>query len=79
MGEDLPFDKALERLEEIVECLEHEEPGLEEALKLFEEGVKLVRLCGARLKEAEGEVEELVELAGGSLGRVPLEPEEISP
>lgn len=52
-GKELPFEKAMERLEEIVETLESGDPSLEASLALFEEGVALSRRCNKRLDEAE--------------------------
>lgn len=59
--DDLKFEKALERLEEIVRLLEKGEITLEESLKLFEEGVKLARHCSTKLDEAEGKIKILAE------------------
>jgi exodeoxyribonuclease VII small subunit len=51
------FEQALERLEGVVGRLEDGDVPLEEALKLFEEGVRLTRLCAKKLDEAEKKVE----------------------
>jgi len=53
------FEQALRRLEEIVSSLEGGEADLDQALKLFEEGISLVRLCDKQLKEAEQKLEQL--------------------
>ena len=53
------FEKALKQLEEIVHKLESGELGLEESLKLFEEGVKLSRMCNKKLELAERKIEML--------------------
>jgi exodeoxyribonuclease VII small subunit len=53
------FEQALERLEEIVSSLERGETDLDESLKLFEEGISLVRLCNQQLKQAEQKLEQL--------------------
>ena len=47
------FEAALSRLEEIVKELEAGELPLEQSLKLFEEGIKLSRVCNKRLEDAE--------------------------
>lgn len=57
--EDLTFEQALQRLEEIVEALEGETPDLETALESYEEGTELARYCLKRLEAAELRVEEL--------------------
>ena len=41
---EISFEKAMERLEEIVNSLESGESPLDKSLSLFEEGVKLVKL-----------------------------------
>ena len=67
------FEKALARLEDIVEELEKGELALEEALQLFEEGVKISRFCSARLKQAERKVEILLKDEQGKLVEEPYE------
>lgn len=59
--EEEPFEVLLERLERIVRQLERGEASLEDSLKLFEEGVRLSRLCTARLDRIQGRVEVLLE------------------
>ena len=54
------FEEAMQRLEEVVARLESEEVSLSESLKLFEEGVKLMRFCHQRLDEVEAKVKILV-------------------
>lgn len=54
---ELKFEDALARLEEIVRRLEQGEARLDDALQLFEEGVKLARLCNKELDEAEAKIE----------------------
>ncbi len=61
------FEDALKRLEEIVSRLEKGELALEESLALYEEGIKLSRLCHAKLEEAESRIELLVKDAQGGL------------
>lgn len=53
----MTFEKALERLQEIVNELERPELGLEASLALFEEGVALSRLCSTRIEEIKKRVE----------------------
>ena len=57
----LDFEQALGELETVVERLEHGELPLEEALKQFERGVELARVCQASLKQAEQRVEILLQ------------------
>ena len=66
------FEEALKRLEEIVAELEKGELALEKALKLFEEGIKISRLCGEKLQEAEQRIEILVKDSQGGFKEKPL-------
>jgi exodeoxyribonuclease VII small subunit len=69
------FEKSLERLEELVEEMEGGELSLEEMIKHFEEGSKLVGLCSKKLNEVEQKIEKLVK-KDGELQEVPFAPEE---
>ena len=69
------FEKSLARLEEVVRRLESPQLALDEAMKLFEEGVELSRECQKQLEEAEGRVEILLKKADGKLVAEPFEPE----
>lgn len=55
-GKTQTFESALNRLEEIVKRLENGEVTLEESMKLFEEGTKLVKQCSAQLDKAEQKI-----------------------
>jgi len=59
------FEEALQQLEQIVQKLEKGELALEESLKLYEEGIRLSRLCHGKLEEAEGRIEMLMKGAHG--------------
>ena len=59
-AQELEFEEALARLEEIVRLLEQGESTLDESLTLFEEGVKLARFCSNKLDEAEGKIEIMI-------------------
>jgi exodeoxyribonuclease VII small subunit len=74
-SEDIQFEKAIEKLERIVEELESGEVALEQALAKYEEGVKLSRLCQGKLAEAEKKVEILTRTLSGELSRQPFDPE----
>lgn len=58
--EELSFEKAMERLSEIVELLEKNEVNMEEALKLFEEGLTLAKQCEDKLKVFEEKADSLL-------------------
>jgi len=53
------FEDMLKRLQEISEQLESEEIGLDESIKLYEEGIKLFQMCAKKLEEAELKITEL--------------------
>jgi exodeoxyribonuclease VII small subunit len=53
------FEAALHKLEGIVESMESGDVPLAELLARFEEGSRLLKLCEARLKDAELKVETL--------------------
>jgi exodeoxyribonuclease VII small subunit len=66
------FEECLQRLEKIVEQLEKGEIPLEQALKLFEEGIALSNNCRKELEDAEGKVEILLK-QNGKLQAEPFE------
>jgi len=69
----MSFEKALERLEAIVEKLESEELGLDASLALFEEGIGLSRVCQERLAEVERRVEIVMKESRGEYRTAPFE------
>lgn len=69
------FERSLGRLEEVVRRLESPQLSLDDAMKLFEEGVELSRECQKQLEEAEGRVEILLKKADGKLSAEPFDPE----
>jgi exodeoxyribonuclease VII small subunit len=69
------FEQSLGRLEEIVRKLESANLPLDEAMKLFEEGMQLSRDCQKQLEQAEARVEILLKKAGGEMAAQPFKPE----
>ena len=63
---DSSFEKNFKKLEEIVEKLEDEEISIDQALSLYEEGIKLSKLCIKKLEEARQKVEVLSKDADGN-------------
>ena len=63
---ELNFEAALKRLEEIALALENTGAQLETSLALFEEGVGLIKECNAKLDAAEQKVKLLVNNGNGS-------------
>ena len=64
---ELNFEEAMARLEQIVRALEGGNFPLDESLTLYEEGVKLVKLCSNRLENAEKRIKILVDGGNGTL------------
>ncbi len=65
--DDIDFDSGLRQLEQIVQKLEGGQLTLEESLKVFEEGIALVRLLTKKLDEAEKKIEILTQSDNGSI------------
>lgn len=65
-SEELGFEDALKRLEEIVHRLETGEETLENAINLYAEGDRLRALCEKRLADAQARIEKLTIGADGS-------------
>jgi len=70
------FEDALKRLEEIVQRMEGGDLKLEDSLGLFEEGVRLTRVCSQRLDEAEKKIERLTRDEQGGVKAKPMDPED---
>ena len=77
-NQDLPFEEALKKLEEIVESMEAEDLPLETLLARFEEGTRLSKVCQKKLSEAELRIEQLEKQASGELTVKPVELEKLS-
>ena len=71
---EMTFESAIARLEEIVRLLESGSAPLDESLALFEEGVGLVKLCNARLDNAEQKVKILVKNPDGTVSEEDMPP-----
>jgi len=69
----LSFETALERLEAIVDSMEQGEVPLAELLGKYEEGTKLLKVCEARLKDAELKIEKLKKAKDGGADFEPFE------
>ncbi len=73
MKKEKAFEEALKELEEIVNRLEQGEIPLEEALQLFEQGVKLSCWCHTKLDEAQKRVEVLLKDEAGKMKARPFD------
>ncbi len=67
MTDRLSFRADVERLEEIVRQLEGDDFDLDEAMELFEEGVKKLKSARELLKQSELKIKHLMEAADGTL------------
>lgn len=76
MAQELKFEAAMKRLEEIVNQLERGNAPLDQSLALFEEGTKIIRHCGAALDHAEQQLKLLTLTSDGPV-EVPFASEEV--
>jgi exodeoxyribonuclease VII small subunit len=65
---EVKFEDSLKRLEELVQEMESGELPLEDILKKYEEGNKLIKFCASKLNEAEKRIEILMKEKDGSIG-----------
>ena len=70
---EIKFEEALKKLEKIVEELEQGDLSLDEALKKYQDGIELSRLCSARLENAKKKIDIL---AKNKKGEFELRPPE---
>lgn len=74
MAKKQTFEEALERLEAISKILEDGEVTLDDSLKVFEEGMKLVDFCNSRLNDVQKRIEKLTKSVDGSFHTEGFEP-----
>ncbi len=67
MDNNITFEQALARLEEIVRMLENGSAPLDKSLEYFEEGVKLVKMCNSRLDSVEQRIKILSKNDSGEM------------
>lgn len=73
--EKLPFEEALQKLEDIVEAMESGELPLETLLSRYEEGMKLAKVCQGKLAEADVRIQQLEKTAEGALALKTFSPD----
>jgi len=72
----LPFEKAMQELEDIVGKLEKGAAPLEDSVKLYERGNALKKRCEHLLAAAEAKIEKItLSAAGAPTGTAPLDVE----
>jgi len=69
----MKYEEAIDKLSKIVERLEEGSLSLEESLTLFEEGIRLTRICMKILDEAEGKVRILTKELNGEIKLIDFE------
>ncbi|MBS6114070.1 exodeoxyribonuclease VII small subunit [Thomasclavelia spiroformis] len=69
--ENITFEQAMNRLEEIVSALENNQISLEKSVELFQEGIQLTKLCNDKLEGIENKVVKI--LVDGKLEDLNLE------
>jgi len=67
----LSFEEAMDQLEQLVAKLENGDVPLEQAIELYQEGMKLSHLCSQKLEQVERKIEILVE-ENGALTKKPF-------
>lgn len=74
--EEIKLEEAMTRLDEVVRALDSDRLELEESLRLYEEGVRLVRLCHEKLSQAERRIAALRITEDGEMAEVPFDKKE---
>ncbi|HXG01764.1 MAG TPA: exodeoxyribonuclease VII small subunit [Bacteroidota bacterium] len=69
------FEQSLKRLEEIVEALEQGDVPLDDALKMYEEGIALSKACVEKLTQAELRLKKLAKDMQGNFRLIEEEPD----
>jgi exodeoxyribonuclease VII small subunit len=70
------FEQSMKQLEQIVQQLESGDLPLEKAIRKFEEGIQLSRLCAKKLDETEKKVSMLLEDEQGDITEAPFPADE---
>ncbi|MEE8169349.1 MAG: exodeoxyribonuclease VII small subunit [Phycisphaerae bacterium] len=68
------FENAMKRVEQIVDAIEQGKVGLENSIKQFEEGMKLIQHCRQVLSDAELKIQKLQTGPDGRLKTEPMDP-----
>lgn len=69
MEQEISFEEAMNKLEQIVSQLEAGDVPLEQAIELFQTGMQLSQICGGKLTEVERKIEMIIEEEGQSQKR----------
>lgn len=63
-NKNISFEKAMSRLNEIIELLESEQTSLEKSVELFQEGIELSKICNSKLSNIEDRVAKIMSANG---------------
>ncbi|MFA4842448.1 MAG: exodeoxyribonuclease VII small subunit [Candidatus Omnitrophota bacterium] len=74
---EIRFEEALKKLEKIVGDLEQGNLSLDEALKKYQEGIELSRVCSQRLESAKKKIDVLMKNKKGEFELKPLDKEKL--
>lgn len=69
--DNITFEQAMSRLEEIIAALENNQMSLEKSVDLFQEGIKLSKICSDKLAGIEDKVAKI--LVDGKLEDLKIE------
>ena len=69
--DNITFEQAMSRLEEIIAALENNQISLEKSVDLFQEGIKLSKICSDKLAGIEDKVAKI--LVDGTLEDLKIE------
>lgn len=75
---EIKFEETLKKLEKIVQDLEEGDLSLGDALKKYQEGIQLSRLCSQRLEEAKKKVEQLTKNKKGEFEVKPFDENKVN-
>nr|WP_276528443.1 exodeoxyribonuclease VII small subunit [Pseudalkalibacillus hwajinpoensis] len=75
-NENVTFEEAMQKLEQIVGALEEGNVPLEKAISLFQEGMNLSNICHEKLKSVEGKMDQIVE-ENGEIKRFSVQEDEV--
>ena len=73
MPQKITFEQAMQELDEIVQKLENGQIPLEEAVKTYERGMELKKICEEKLNNAEMKIEKLTIQSGKPIGMEKLD------
>jgi len=74
---EIKFEEAIKKLEKIVSELEKGELSLDEALKKYQEGIEMSRVCSQKLDNAKKKIDALSKNKKGEFELKPFEEKDI--